>query len=185
MNSDEKQQFVYAGFWKRAAAYIIDMILITFISPLWLLPILFYFGGSIIETYSQDDSLEFTAQIYSSPGQLSHEDVYSIIAAFIFAGLVSLLIRWLYFSIMESSVKQGTVGKMILGIKVTTINGGRISFARATGRFFAKILSSLFLFIGYIMAAFTQRKQALHDIIAETLVIDRIFVPYSNTREKL
>jgi uncharacterized RDD family membrane protein YckC len=86
---------------------------------------------------------------------------------------------------MESSVKQGTVGKMILGIKVTTINGGRISFARATGRFFAKILSSLFLFIGYIMAAFTQRKQALHDIIAETLVIERIFVPYSNTREKL
>jgi len=185
MNPDEKQNFVYAGFWKRAAAYIIDMILITFISPLWLLPILFYFGGAIIKSYSQDNTIEFAAQIYSSTVQISHEDIYSMMAAFIFAGMVSLLIRWLYFSIMESSAKQGTIGKMILGIKVTTITGERISFARATGRFFAKILSSLFLFIGYFMAAFTKRKQALHDIIADTLVIDKIFVPNSFNEEKL
>ena len=74
---------------------------------------------------------------------------------------------------MESSSLQATLGKMIFGMKVTDLNGNRISFARATGRHFAKYLSSMILFIGYIMAGFTERKQALHDMIAGTLVIRR------------
>ena len=72
---------------------------------------------------------------------------------------------------MQSSSRQATLGKMALGIKVTSLDGERISFLRATGRYFATILSSLLLMIGYIMAAFTQRKQALHDMIASTLVV--------------
>jgi uncharacterized RDD family membrane protein YckC len=59
---------------------------------------------------------------------------------------------------------------MIFGLKVTDLNGQRISFERATGRHFAKWLSSLILFIGYIMAGFSERKQALHDLLAGTLV---------------
>ncbi|MDX6593454.1 MAG: hypothetical protein QOJ13_2650 [Gaiellales bacterium] len=68
---------------------------------------------------------------------------------------------------------SATLGRRALGIKVTDVEGNRITFARATGRYFAKILSALTLLIGYIMAAFTARKQALHDLIAGTLVVNR------------
>jgi len=78
---------------------------------------------------------------------------------------------WLYYAIFESSKWQATLGKKLIKIKVTGMHGQRISFARATGRYFAKFLSSLIFFIGYLMIAFTKKKQALHDIIAETLVI--------------
>jgi uncharacterized RDD family membrane protein YckC len=77
---------------------------------------------------------------------------------------------WLYEAFMESSSYQATLGKMIFGLKVTDLNGNRICFARATGRHFAKILSAMILGIGYIMVAFTERKQGLHDLLAGTLV---------------
>jgi uncharacterized RDD family membrane protein YckC len=85
----------------------------------------------------------------------------------------SFLIQWIYFAYMESSQRQATFGKMALGIKVTNMNGERIGFAQATGRHFAKILSALILLIGFIMAAFTEKKQALHDILADTLVVKK------------
>ncbi len=81
--------------------------------------------------------------------------------------------QWLYFALMESSVKQGTLGKMALGIIVTDANGNRISFGRATGRYFGKIISGAILCIGYIMAGFTEKKQALHDMIAGCLVVNK------------
>lgn len=89
------------------------------------------------------------------------------------AGTVTTILGWLYFAGMESSSRQATLGKSVLGIYVTDLDGNRISFLRATGRYFAKILSGLILGIGYIMAAFTARKQALHDMLASTLVLDR------------
>jgi uncharacterized RDD family membrane protein YckC len=85
--------------------------------------------------------------------------------------LFSSLIGWLYFALMESSESQATLGKRAVSIKVTDMNGNRISFGRATGRYFAKIISGLHLFIGFMMAGWTSKKQALHDMIAETLVI--------------
>jgi uncharacterized RDD family membrane protein YckC len=85
--------------------------------------------------------------------------------------LVITVASFLYFAFMESSTSQATVGKMALGIKVTDLNGNRISFGRALGRTFAKILSGLIILIGYIMAAFTAKKQGLHDMIASTLVV--------------
>lgn len=79
--------------------------------------------------------------------------------------------QWLYFALMESSSRQATLGKMALGIRVTDLNGNRIGFGKATGRYFGKILSGLILGIGFLMAAFTERKQALHDMLAGTLVV--------------
>jgi len=79
--------------------------------------------------------------------------------------------QWLYFALWESSSKQATVGKLILKIRVTDAMGNRITFGRASARYFAKFVSNLTIFIGYLMAAFTQKNQALHDIIAETLVL--------------
>jgi len=84
---------------------------------------------------------------------------------------VSVVINWLYFAIMESSKTQGTVGKLLLKIKVTDYQYNKISFGRATGRFFGKYISSFILLIGYIMAGFTDKKQALHDMMASCYVI--------------
>jgi uncharacterized RDD family membrane protein YckC len=77
----------------------------------------------------------------------------------------------LYAALMESSSKQATLGKMALGVRVTDLDGNRIGFGKATGRHFAKILSALILGIGFLMVAFTQRKQGLHDMLAGTLVM--------------
>ena len=86
-------------------------------------------------------------------------------------GLVAFVASWLYHTLMESSRRQATLGKMALGIIVTDLNGNRISFARANGRFFGKWISSMIMNIGYLMAAFTEKKQALHDMLASCLVI--------------
>jgi uncharacterized RDD family membrane protein YckC len=72
---------------------------------------------------------------------------------------------------MESSPLQATIGKLAVGLRVTDLQGQRISFGRATGRFFAKWLSGAILLIGYLMAGFTEKKQALHDRIAGCLVL--------------
>lgn len=82
---------------------------------------------------------------------------------------------WLYEAFMLSSEWQATVGKRAMSIAVTGADGGRITFARATGRHFAKYISACILGIGFIMAAFTSKKQALHDLIAETFVVHRTF----------
>ena len=75
---------------------------------------------------------------------------------------------WLYWALMESSAWQATLGKKLFGLKVTDLQGRRISFARASGRYFGKIV-----FVGFIMVAFTEKKQALHDMIAGCLVVKK------------
>src|SRR5947207_11226480 len=84
---------------------------------------------------------------------------------------VSIAAGWLYQSLLESSSWQGTVGKKVLGLRVTDLNGNRIGFGKATGRYFGKIVSALILGIGFIMIAFTEQKQGLHDIMAGTFVL--------------
>ena len=71
---------------------------------------------------------------------------------------------------MESSKFQGTIGKLALGIIVTDMEGNKISFGRATGRYFGKFVSAIILYVGFMMAGFTEKKQGLHDILASTLV---------------
>lgn len=93
------------------------------------------------------------------------------LASFGVALAPGILLPWIYEALMTSSDKQATIGKIVLGLVVTGPNGERLTFARATGRHFAKYLSALALCIGFIMVAFTARKQGLHDIIAETFVI--------------
>lgn len=88
------------------------------------------------------------------------------------AGLpISLAVDWLYFALMESSTMQGTVGKTLCGLAVTDLDGRRISFARATARYFAKFLSAFTLGIGFLLVALTPRKRGLHDLLAGTTVI--------------
>ena len=91
--------------------------------------------------------------------------------------LISIVTGWLYYALLESSSWQGTVGKKVLGIRVTDMNGNQISFGRATGRYFGLLLSGLICFIGFIMVAFTEKKQGLHDMLASTLVLKGPAVP--------
>jgi uncharacterized RDD family membrane protein YckC len=90
-----------------------------------------------------------------------------------YENLIAFGVGWLYYAMWHSSSYQATLGKRAVGIYVTDLNGGRISFARATGRYFATILSGCMLLIGYIMVAFTAKKQAFHDMLADTLVVKR------------
>lgn len=91
-----------------------------------------------------------------------------VILALFFTALM-----WVYYAGMESSSSQATIGKQLMGIKVTDLNGQRIGFGQASKRFFGKILSKLIFYAGFIMAAFTAKKQGLHDILAKTLVVNK------------
>jgi uncharacterized RDD family membrane protein YckC len=95
----------------------------------------------------------------------------SMMQQFSILWLVSFVLNWLYEAILTSSAMQATPGKMAFGLRVTTVDGEQIGFGRATGRFFGKIVSSLILCIGFIMIAFSARKQGLHDMMAGTVVV--------------
>lgn len=136
-------EFVYAGFWRRFAAAIIDSIICGV-------------AGAIL------------GGILGGMLGIARAGTGSIEAGSFFAGTI---INWLYHCLFESSKYQATPGKMALQIMVTDMQGNRVSFARATGRHFAKYLSMLTLYIGFIMAGFTDRKQALHDMVASCLVV--------------
>lgn len=86
---------------------------------------------------------------------------------------LSLILGWLYFALMERSRRQATLGKQALGIIVTDLNGNRISFGKATTRYFGKLISILTLGIGFILAGFSEKKQALHDMFAGCLVVKK------------
>ena len=150
----------YAGFWWRFLAYIIDNILVSFVAGIFIFPIMGIFGLSLYSMSESGMNLEDSPVFWGS-----------IAGLYASVGFISLLINWLYFAVMESSKTQGTLGKLVLRIKVTDYQYNRISFARATGRFFGKYVSSFILLIGYIMAGFTQNKQALHDLMASCYVI--------------
>jgi uncharacterized RDD family membrane protein YckC len=134
-------QVGYGGFWIRLVAYIIDAILLNIV-----LGVLGLVAG--LNMYSYD---------------WEHYDPT--------AGVLSLLVTWLYFALMESSERGATLGKMAVGLRVVTNDGQRLSFMNATGRYFAKFISAVILGIGFLMIAFTDRKRGLHDMIAGTLVI--------------
>jgi hypothetical protein len=94
-----------------------------------------------------------------------------IVPFFVTGGVAFIVLGWLYYALMESSPTQATLGKMALGLRVTDMENRRVNFSRATGRFFGKFLSLFTFCIGFIMAAFTTRKQTLHDQLSSTLVL--------------
>lgn len=136
----------YVGLWIRFAAMLVDVIILVAAVVVLMIPL-----------YSAMSSNNTIAQTLS-------------VALFL---VLRITVPWLYFALMESSANQGTLGKMALGVKVVDQFNQRVTFGRATGRFFGKILSGAVCYIGFIMAAFTQNHQALHDIIAGTYVVKK------------
>lgn len=152
----------YAGFWLRLVAFLIDNVVIGIGFVLVLIPLIFLTGLSSL-----------LSRIH--PGEdLNEAGIFLIVGAVFLAITVMLLVTWLYHALMESSEWQGTVGKKALGLVVTDMAGDRVSFGRSTGRHFGKIITNLIpAFIGYIMAGFTEKQQALHDMMAGCLVLRR------------
>jgi uncharacterized RDD family membrane protein YckC len=155
--------FTYAGFWLRVAAAIIDGVILSIALGVLLVPLFLLSGlGTTIGTLSQNHGRPDPAIFIGLIGMI-----------LVFAG-VSVLAQWLYHAYLESGERQGTWGKQMLGLYVTDLVGHPITFGRASARFFAKIVTGMVpLGIGYIMAGFTERRQALHDMIASCLVLRR------------
>jgi uncharacterized RDD family membrane protein YckC len=150
---------IYGGFWIRFLAHLIDHVILSAVAaPLFFIMILPAIGRIIREAQQNQEppSPELIVTILSSVF------VYITLA---FVG------QWLYEALLTSSSWQGTIGKRVLHLKVVDEAGNRIGFGRATGRFFAKILSSMFFCIGFIMVGFTERKRGLHDMLAATVVM--------------
>jgi len=141
------QDVVYAGFWKRYAAYFIDYILLTVVT----LPLSMIINVMGVSSGSEGMQVALTLVVM----------------------LLSMVISIGYYAGFHASRGGATLGKMAVGIKVVRGTGERISFLRAFCRYLATIVSSLILMIGFIMAAFTERKQALHDMMCDTLVVDK------------
>ncbi|NOX17851.1 MAG: RDD family protein [Chlorobi bacterium] len=165
----------YAGFWKRFVAVFIDGIVISIVQTLLFFPLYLFFGISLFP-FMNADKLENEFSTIRAV-QYANDDVslgffVAIMSGIAFLVVVTIVLQWLYFALMESSSKQATLGKMALGIKVTDLDGNRISFGRATGRYFGKIISGMIFYIGFMMAGWTQKKQALHDMLAGCLVVN-------------
>jgi uncharacterized RDD family membrane protein YckC len=145
---EDKHQF--AGFWKRVAAYIIDHIILSL-------------GEGVIAAI-------FFVLLFVT--MKLDKDLFGAMIGIGFIGFV-LTAHVLYFACFESSSSQATPGKMALGIVVTNASGGRIGFGRAVARNCARVISGLCLSIGYIICAFTDRRQTIHDLLAGTLVVNK------------
>ncbi|AVI40695.1 RDD family protein [Bacillus pumilus] len=168
----EKKHPELAGVGYRFLAHLLDGIIIgvpySFI--MFILATLFFVSSPEAAMMMDNDSYYYSTTV------MTDEDwavIMGLIFFYIGAILVGIVVTWLYYAIMESSKLQGTLGKMALGIKVTRVTGEKVTFGRATSRFFAKGFLSPILYIGYIIAFFTEKKQALHDLIASTIVVKK------------
>ncbi len=154
----------YAGFWLRFVAYVIDYIIIYTVQIFLVVPILAVVGINFASGMSNADNM-------------SEAEMFGMIAGMVGAMGATIVLTFalivLYYTIMETSKFQATVGKLAVGLKVTDGNGEKLDFTKALVRNLCKIISSMILFIGYIMAGFTEKKQGLHDIIAGTLVVKK------------
>ena len=160
LESENTGNVKYAGFWLRFVAYLIDDILLSVIGFIISLPFIgtiIFSGIALSDLNGCDESKLF--------------GIAGIIGTVLLLIITITVVCWLYFALMESSKQQATLGKMALGLKVTDMEGNRVSFGRATGRYFGKIISGMIFMIGYILAGLTEKKQALHDMIAGCLVI--------------
>ena len=157
-----------AGFWKRYVAYFIDFMLVTTVLNIVSTPLLtaaFLREDSPLRTIVHADAagiLDVQAAIAALVPELLWMSVAST------AGYVVLAAA--YFIGMEASARQATLGKQLLGLKVTALDGSRPGLGRVAGRFVAASLSWLTLTLGHALAAWTRERRALHDFVAGTRV---------------
>lgn len=156
------QNLQLADSGKRLIAFIIDGIILS---------VVFFILFSILGAIGIFGS---SAALSEMDGDVSSAESAGLIAAMAGAGiavqLLSIALQIGYFTIMESSERQATIGKSAMGLIVADENGNRLDTQKALARNISRILSGMICLIGYFMAFFTANKQALHDIIAKTNV---------------
>jgi uncharacterized RDD family membrane protein YckC/Tfp pilus assembly major pilin PilA len=146
---------LHAGFWRRFAAYVIDMLIVgAAASVLYMLFV-------------------FVVIVPTAATAGRHVNDAAVGASMLLLWLAIIVAQWLYFALCESSAWQATPGKLALNLCVTDMYGRRIGFGQATGRYFGKILSGFIFDIGFMMAGWTARKQALHDLMASCCVVNK------------
>jgi len=158
----------YASILKRFAAFLVDLIICKIIVLVLEAPF-----GLIYKP------VEFAGDIFGHLGIhnpfdwfLGHFPMWTPDFHGMLSGWMFVVIYVLYFAVFEGSWRQATPGKMLMGIFVTDLGGKRISYHRALGRSLGRVLSVIICFIGFLVALFTARSQALHDILADTLVLE-------------
>jgi uncharacterized RDD family membrane protein YckC len=193
-NHDQPHLGLYADFLIRALAWLIDFLILTLAKSILAI----FIGVAMISvglsafleaqkacnfSSVQDDEAIITVPIFREQLLPREDDQEKCVQTIInlttqtssfFVVLTTVLftiVQWLYYAISESSNWQASPGKLILGLKVVDTNFQKISFARASGRHFAKLLSLLCLGFGYLMPLFTERKQALHDLVANCVIV--------------
>ncbi|MBZ5661817.1 MAG: RDD family protein [Acidobacteriia bacterium] len=142
----------YAGFWLRACAFAIDTFILSF------------FFATLASAYP--------TQLMTFPDQ----NTQSLLAIphVTFTGFILLfVIMWAYYVFFETSSWQATPGKRLFRLYVTDLAGGKITLQRSSMRYFGRKISEVTFLVGYLIAAFTEKKQALHDIMAGCLVLRR------------
>lgn len=155
----------YASFGVRWLAHIIDYIIVYIVNLFVIIPLLGAVGFGIASTNNFDFSSMTEGDMIAS--------LTALASALILGSAIAYVIRVIYGAALESSKHQATIGKLALGIKVTDTNGGRLTFVKALLRAIGKIISGIIIFIGYIMAGFTDKKQGLHDMIAGSVVVKK------------
>jgi len=161
---------VYSGFWRRFASLIID----GFVLMIPMVVLMFTFGiPAVMTDFTSSFSPETIESLDQEEMEMMMSQFSALVPSMILINLLSIIVPWLYYALMESSSLQATLGKLAMGSIVTDLDGDRVSFLRATGRYFGKVISYFILMIGFLMAAFTERKQALHDLMAGCLVIQK------------
>jgi uncharacterized RDD family membrane protein YckC len=149
---------LYGSLVSRFVAFLIDTTILVF----WY---------SIILYSMADSTLQFnTWKAIFFQGGTSMPEFQAILQLFFFS-LYFPVLHWLYYTLLEASPKQATIGKFTLGLKVTDLRGKRISFWQANVRYFSRLLSALPLLTGFLLILFTRRGQALHDYVAGTVVM--------------
>ncbi len=145
---DEGDGAIYGGFWRRTVALVLDWLAVNLLAVA---------GFFLLAVISGLTGLEKIAAGTIGPAALS----------------AMVVLYWLYFTLTTAGDKQATPGKRAVGLKVVGSNGARLSWGRANARFWSKILSAAAFLIGFLMVAFTRRKEGLHDLIADTYVVKR------------
>jgi len=146
----------YGGFWIRSVSWFIDGIIVSIFFA--IVHKLFDLSLGVHLQFLKGGTVDQVKNFYGSPDVM-------------FLSILSIGISWIYMAGFMSSKWQATPGMRLLSLKVVDYTGERISFGRATVRYLASWVSGSLFMLGYIMVAFTPRKQSLHDYIAETLVL--------------
>jgi uncharacterized RDD family membrane protein YckC len=149
---------LYGSLASRLVSFLVDTSLLVF----WYTIILYSTANEPQQLYTWKEL--FHDNTFSS-------DEIMVIVKMLFFNIYLPVLHWLYYTLLESSPKQATIGKFTLGLRVSDLRGKRISFAQANIRYFSKILSIVPLCLGFLLMLSTRRKQMLHDYIARTVVV--------------